>query len=65
MQITLVDHETEYFKSYFLKDFIYLFLERGEAREKEKEHRCARDTLIGSLSRAPSWGPGLKARLEP
>ena len=24
-------------KNYFLKDFIYLFLERGERKEKERE----------------------------
>ena len=48
---------------FFLKDFIYLFLERGEGREKEKEkHRCARETSISCLLHAPTWGPGLQPR---
>ena len=36
--------------------FIYLFLERGEGREEEREgekHWCARETSIGCLSYAP------------
>ena len=28
-----------YFLNFFKKDFIYLFLERGEGREKERERR--------------------------
>ena len=39
---------------FFIKDFIYLFLDRGEGREKERE-----TSMCGSLSRAPDWGPGL------
>ena len=46
---------------YFLKDFIYLFLEREEGRRK----RGREISVCGCLSRAPYWGPGLKPRLEP
>ena len=49
---------------YFLRDFIYLFLERGEGREKGRETLiCERD--IGCLSHAPNWGPGLQPRHVP
>ena len=43
----------------FLKDFIYLFLERGEEREKEERNIC------GYLSCAPNWGSGLQPRHVP
>ena len=47
-------------KSYFLKDFIYLFLERGEGRER------GRDTsMCDCLSHAPNLGPGLQPRHVP
>ena len=37
----------------FLKDFVYLFLETGEEREKE-----GRDTSkCGCLLHVPNWGP--------
>ena len=39
----------------------YLFLERGEGKEKERE----RNTLIGCFSQAPNWGPGLQPRQVP
>ena len=46
-------------KLYFLKDFIYLFSERGEGRER-------RETLMyGCLSYAPYWGPGPQTRDVP
>ena len=35
----------------FKKDFIYLFLERGEGREKERD-----TSMCGCLSCAPCWG---------
>ena len=38
--------------SLFLKDFIYLLLERGEGKEKEK-HWCGRETSIGYLPYVP------------
>ena len=39
----------------FLKDFIYLFLERGREGERERE----RETLMcGCLLCAPYWGSG-------
>ena len=44
----------------FFKDFIYLFLERGEGREKERE-----TSMCGCLSHAPCWGPGLQPRHVP
>ena len=38
---------------------MYLFLENGEGRKKEKEkHRCVRSTSFGCLLHAPIWGPG-------
>ena len=43
----------------FKKDFIYLLLERGGGREKEKERN------IGCLSCDPYWGPGLQPRQVP
>ena len=40
----------------FYEDFIYLFLERGEGKEKE-----GRETSVcGCFSCTPSWGPGLQ-----
>ena len=45
----------------FLKDFIYLFLERRAGREKERE----RETLINCLSHALKLGPGLEPRYVP
>ena len=48
-----------FFKELKKKDFIYVFLESGEGWEKEGEkHQCVRETLVGCLSNAPSWGPG-------
>ena len=44
----------------FLKDFIYLFLERGEGRERGRE-----TSMCGCLSRAPYWGPGPQPRHVP
>ena len=43
------------------KDFIYLFLERGEGKEKERETNIN----MFHLSCAPSWGFVLKHRLVP
>ena len=41
----------------FLKDFIYLFLERGEGKEKERE----RNIDVWLLPARPLLGPGLHA----
>ena len=38
----------------------YLFLDRGEGREKERE-----TLMCGCLSSAPYWGPGLQPRNVP
>ena len=38
----------------FFKDFIYLFLEKGEGREKGGE-----TSMCGCLLRTPNWGPGI------
>ena len=43
----------------FFKDFIHLFLERGEGKEKERK------TLIGYLSHALKWGLALNPDLCP
>ena len=47
---------------FFLKKilFIYLFLERGEGREKERE-----TSMCGCFSHAPYWGPGPQPRDVP
>ena len=43
----------------FFEDFLNLFLERGEKREKEGEkHPCAKGTYVSCLSQVPSQGPG-------
>ena len=44
----------------FLEDFIYLLLERGEGREKERE----RNINVLPLAR-PQLGPGLQPRYVP
>ena len=43
----------------FKKDFIYLFLDRGEGREKEMERK---KSMRGCLLCAPHWGPGPQPR---
>ena len=50
----------------FFKCFIYLFLERGEGREKERDGNIdVRETWIACLSRAPNWEPGPQPRQVP
>ena len=44
---------------FFKKDFIYLFLERGEGREKERERMC------GCFLYNPCWEPGSQPRPVP
>ena len=44
----------------FIFDFIYLFLDRGEGREKGRE-----TSMCGCFSRAPYWGPGPQPRHAP
>ena len=46
---------------FFFKDFIYLFLERGEGREKERE----RNINVWLLLHTPHWGPGPQPRHVP
>ena len=54
------------FINLFKKDFIYLFLERVERREKVRERNFdMQDTSIGCLLHAPSWGPGPQPRHVP
>ena len=45
---------------FFFKQLIYLFLERGEGRKKEREI-----SMCGCLSCGPHWGPGLQPRHVP
>ena len=45
----------------FFKDFIYLFLHRGEGWEKQRE----KISMCGCLLHAPYWGPGLNPRHVP
>ena len=42
---------------YFIKDFIYLFLDRKEGRKTGRE-----TSMCGCLSCTPYWGPGLQSR---
>ena len=46
---------------FFFKDFIYLFLESREGKEKETE----RNINVWLLSCAPNWGPGPQPRHVP
>ena len=52
----------DYFPS-FLKDFIYLALERGEGREKEREGNI--DVWLPLTGPVPNWGPGPQPRGAP
>ena len=46
---------------FFLKIFIYLFVERGEGREKERE----RNISVWLHLHAPYWGPGPQPKHVP
>ena len=54
---------------YFLKDFIYLFLERGREGEKEEEkHQCViafRAHPTGDLAHNPGMCPDWESNLRP
>ena len=47
---------------FFKKDFTYLFLDRGEGREKERERNI---NVWLPLMHTPYWGPGLQPRHVP
>ena len=47
----------------FFKDFMYLFLERGEEKEKERE-RKKYQCMVASCT-TPRWGPGPQSRHVP
>ena len=47
-------------KVYFISLIFYLFLNRGEGKEKERE-----TAVCGCLSHAQHWGPGLQPRRVP
>ena len=51
-----------YEHSHVLKDFIHLFLERGEGREEERERNI---NVCLPLSHAPQWGLGPQPRHVP
>ena len=55
--------------SYFLKDFIYLFLERGREREREEEkHQCVVASCAhptGDLAHNPGMCPDWESNLRP
>ena len=56
------DKLQELLSSFFLKDFIYLFLDRGDGREREgeKHHQCvvaSRGTSTGDLTYIPGVCP--------
>ena len=54
--LNIKDKERIFILREFLKDFIYLFLERGEGRETKREG--IETSTCGCLSPAPYWGPG-------
>ena len=61
-----VASENLVFFFFFFKVFIYLFLERGEASEKEREGNIdVREKQIGCFLCTSSWGPGLQPRRVP
>ena len=55
----VLKEQISFFKQLFYL-FIYLFLERGEGRETERE-----TSMCGCLSCAPYWGPGPQPRHVP
>ena len=50
---------------FVFRDFIYLLLERGEERKKGRETSLCKRYMIGCLSHAPNWGPGLQPKHVP
>ena len=48
---------------YFLKDFIYLFLETGEGKEKERERNVS--VWLPLIHLPPHWGPGPQPKHVP
>ena len=50
---------------YFLKDFIYLFLEKGEGRDNERERKILVWERNSWVLHAPNWGPGPQPRHVP
>ena len=48
---------------FFFKDFIYLFLERGEGKEKERERIIY--VWLPLVCADPHWGPGPQPRHVP
>ena len=57
-----IDDGFDYFKGFFKKDFTYLFLDRGEKREKERRRERERNINVWlPLVRPPHPpGPGLQ-----
>ena len=50
-------------KVYLLFNFFLISFQRErEGERQEEKHPCVREMLIGCLSHAPNWGPGLKSR---
>ena len=58
----------------FLKDFIYLFLERGEEREEEREKERERNSnvwlplacpILGTMTRNPGMCPDWESNQQP
>ena len=58
MQINKKAYSSNVF--FFFKDFIYLFLDRGEGKERGREI-----SMCGCLSHAPYWGSGPQPRHVP
>ena len=54
-----------FFKMFLLEDFIYLFLGRGEGRDKERESNVVVWERNSCLSHAPNWGPDPPPRHVP
>ena len=67
--ISFLNHLTEIITLNFLKDFIYLFLERGREGEREGEkHQCEvafHMPLTGDLAHNPGMCPDWESNLRP
>ena len=54
------------FKNIFIiKDFIYLFLEKGKGREKKRDNIMYKRNIDWLPLTCPNWEPGLQPRHVP
>ena len=60
MNVFHINIKSEIYFRIFFEDFIYLFVESGEEKEKGRE-----TSVCGCLLHALFWGPGLQPRHVP